>query len=49
MKFKHDTKDMHELIALSATLNFQLRQAEGTRKQIEKLSLRQRRKTRQEQ
>lgn len=43
-KFKMNTKDIHELIALSAALNFQLRQAEGTRKRIAELSLREKRK-----
>lgn len=38
-KFKTDITHLHRLIALSAALNYQLRSAEATRKEIAKLSL----------
>ena len=37
--FKEETSNMQRLIALSAALNFPLRKAEETRKEIAKLSL----------
>lgn len=37
--FKMDTSNIHELIALTTTLNYQLRNAEEIRKKITKLSL----------
>lgn len=40
MKFKEDTQNIHELIALTSALNFKLREAEEIRKEITKLSLR---------
>lgn len=44
-KFNHNTEHIHELITLSSALNYQLRQAEETRKKIEKLSLKAKRDT----
>lgn len=41
--FKQDTSNIHKLITLSAALNYQLRRAEETRKEISMLSLRARR------
>lgn len=43
-KFKHDTSNVHELIRLTAVLNYQLRIAEETRKLIANLSLKVKRK-----
>lgn len=42
--FKMDTSNIHELIALTSALNYQLRNAEETRKKIVRLSLKLKRK-----